>query len=322
MASTVARCHGTLTPPNASPTTRSRPRAPGRRWRGARPRPPRRCRRGSRPREAHVGRHDARVDLRHPARRARPGRVEVARKGQPAGAEVVDVQRRARREGGVRDGRHRLDVRRSRGASDPPGRRRSAGGCPARGPSRSGARGRSRTARQWYVVSTSQPLGVVAAPRPAIATTRASTTSPRPRRPATWITTDVTSRTMPRPTRIPLTGTREMSTKPVTTVPTMAPTVPIPDRWPTTAPVWWRLVSRSLITTGVTADRSAPGTRTDSMAAKSSSPGLPVAAAPRTSVGVRATAAPEIPSSGPSRPSAARRGRRSPPRPTCPPRSR
>ena len=105
---------------------------------------------------------------------------------------------------------------------------------------------------------------------------------------------------MPRPTRIPLTGTREMRTKPVTTVPTMAPTVPIPDRWPTTAPVWWRLVSRSLITTGVTADSSAPGTRTDSMAAKRRNPGLPVAAAPRTSVGVRATAAPEIPSSGPS----------------------
>ena len=36
---------------------------------------------------------------------------------------------------------------------------------------------------------------------------------------------------------IPLTGTREMSTKPVTTVPTMAPAVPIPDSWPTTVPV-------------------------------------------------------------------------------------
>ena len=36
---------------------------------------------------------------------------------------------------------------------------------------------------------------------------------------------------------IPLTGTREMRTKPVTTVPTMAPAVPIPDNWPTTVPV-------------------------------------------------------------------------------------
>ena len=129
-----------------------------------------------------------------------------------------------------------------------------------------GLSGSAVIARQWYVVSTSQPLGEVAAPRPASATTRASTTSPRPRRPATCTTTDVTSSATPRPTRIPLTGTREMSTKPVTTVPTIAPTVPTPDRWPTTLPVWWRLVSRSLITTGVTAESSAPGTRIDRVA--------------------------------------------------------
>ena len=59
---------------------------------------------------------------------------------------------------------------------------------------------------------------------------------------------------------MPLTGSREISTKPVTTVPTMAPAVPIAESLPTTVPVSLRLVSRSLVTIGVTAARNVPGT--------------------------------------------------------------
>ena len=69
-----------------------------------------------------------------------------------------------------------------------------------------------------------------------------------------------TTSTAPSPTMMPLTGTREMSTKPVTTVPTMAPAVPIAESLPTTVPVSLRLVSRSLVTIGVTAARIVPGT--------------------------------------------------------------
>lgn len=100
---------------------------------------------------------------------------------------------------------------------------------------------------------------------------------------------------------MPLTGTRETRTKPVTTVPAIAPSVPTPDRRPTTVPVSCRLRSWSFTTTGLTAESSAPGTRIDSVAASSSSPGLLDAAAPRTADGVSATATPETPSNGPSR---------------------
>ena len=70
---------------------------------------------------------------------------------------------------------------------------------------------------------------------------------------------------------IPLIGTREISTKPVTTVPTMAPAVPIPDSLPTTVPVSVRLVSRILVTIGVTAASRVPGTMIDSAATMVSS---------------------------------------------------
>ena len=60
---------------------------------------------------------------------------------------------------------------------------------------------------------------------------------------------------------MPLTGTRETSTKPVRIVPTIAPTVPMPDSLPTTVPVSSRLVRSSLVTIGVTAESIAPGTR-------------------------------------------------------------
>jgi hypothetical protein len=101
---------------------------------------------------------------------------------------------------------------------------------------------------------------------------------------------------------IPLTGTREISTKPVSTVPKIPPAVPIPDSCPTTVPVLARLRSRSLVTIGVTAASSAPGTMMDRAAVTISSVSEP--AAPRTTNGVRATATPDTASNGPS----ARRG--------------
>ena len=103
---------------------------------------------------------------------------------------------------------------------------------------------------------------------------------------------------------IPLIGTREISTKPVTTVPTIAPAVPIPDSLPTTVPVSVRLVSRILVTIGVMAASSVPGTMIDSTATMVSSRLPPSAAAPRTATGVTATATPDTASSGPT----ARRG--------------
>ena len=105
---------------------------------------------------------------------------------------------------------------------------------------------------------------------------------------------------MPSPTRIPLTGTREISTKPVTTVPKIAPTVPIPESRPTTRPVWVRLVSRSLVTIGVTAASIVPGIMIPSPATTTSSSEPPsIEPAARTANGVAATATPETASSGP-----------------------
>ena len=95
-----------------------------------------------------------------------------------------------------------------------------------------------------------------------------------------------TIRAMPSPTMIPLIGTREISTKPVTTVPTIAPAVPIPDSLPTTVPVSVRLVSRILVTIGVMAASSVPGTMIDNAATMVSSRLPPSAAAPRTATGV------------------------------------
>lgn len=96
---------------------------------------------------------------------------------------------------------------------------------------------------------------------------------------------------------MPLTGRRDSSTKPVRTVPTIDPTVPTPDSRPTTVPVSARLVSRTFVTSGVTADSSAPGTRIVSAATRISS-GLAHSATLRRTAGVRATTAPETPSAG------------------------
>ncbi len=111
---------------------------------------------------------------------------------------------------------------------------------------------------------------------------------------------------------MPLTGNRATSTKPVTTVPTMAPTVLTPDSRPTTVPVSARLVRRSLVTTGVTADSSAPGTRMVSAAIRKSSAGAHSAVV-RSTAGIRATTAPDTPSEGPrSRRGLTRSARRPP----------
>ncbi len=97
---------------------------------------------------------------------------------------------------------------------------------------------------------------------------------------------------------MPLTGNRAMRTKPVRTVPTMAPTVPTPDSRPTTVPVSARLVRRSLVTIGVTAESSAPGTRMVRDAINRRSAGAHSAVV-RSTAGVSATTAPDTPSEGP-----------------------
>jgi hypothetical protein len=102
----------------------------------------------------------------------------------------------------------------------------------------------------------------------------------------------------PRPIRMVLTGRRETRTNPVRTVPTMAPKVPTPDSRPTTVPVSARLVSRSFVTNGVTAESSAPGTRSVADATSRSSAG-DRSAVVRSSSGVSATTTPDTPSAGP-----------------------
>ena len=94
-----------------------------------------------------------------------------------------------------------------------------------------------------------------------------------------------------------LTGSREISTKPVMTVPAMAPTVPTPESLPTTVPVSARSDNRILVTIGVTADSSAPGTRMAADAARISSGGAHSAAI-RTTAGLSATTTPETPIAG------------------------
>ncbi len=131
--------------------------------------------------------------------------------------------------------------------------------------------GSSTTTTQWYVVSASQPPGATVIARPP-ATTPSSGPGEARRRPSRQARrAEPATSAAPSPTRMPLTGTREISTNPVTTVPTIAPTVPMPDSRPTTVPVSSRLVSSSLVTIGVTADSSAPGTRIVSDATSDSS---------------------------------------------------
>ena len=98
---------------------------------------------------------------------------------------------------------------------------------------------------------------------------------------------------------IPLTETREMSTNPVTTVPTIAPAVPSAESCPTTEPVSRRLLSRSLMTIGVIADSRAPGTIRANVTAIMTTPSASPPAA-RTAIGVSATATPDVTSNGPS----------------------
>ena len=59
-----------------------------------------------------------------------------------------------------------------------------------------------------------------------------------------------------------LVGTTATSTKPVRNVARIAPSVPMPESRPTTAPVWSRLESWSLTTIGLTADSTAAGAKT------------------------------------------------------------
>ncbi len=97
---------------------------------------------------------------------------------------------------------------------------------------------------------------------------------------------------------MPLTGNRDTRTKPVRTVPTMAPTVPTPESRPTTVPVSARLVRRNLVAIGVTAESSAPGTRMVRAATSRSSTGAHSAVL-RSTAGVSATTAPDTPRAGP-----------------------
>jgi len=85
----------------------------------------------------------------------------------------------------------------------------------------------------------------------------------------------------------------------VTTVPAIDPAVAMPESRPTTVPVSSRLVSCSLVTIGVIAESSAPGTTMVTIAAGTTRVPAPVSAPPRTSSGVSATTTPEMPSSGP-----------------------
>src|SRR5215212_2445864 len=136
-------------------------------------------------------------------------------------------------------------------------------------------------------------------PAPPRRTSAAGTAADRQPRTLTSTTAAAMTRAAPSPTMMPLTGTREISTKPVTTVPTIAPAVSIPATCPTTVPVSLRLLSRSLVTIGVTAASSAPGTMMASPAVVTSKESL-ITPAPRTANGVAATATPETASSGPS----------------------
>ena len=209
------------------------------------------------PESFHVDVDDARVDLRHGAPRARSRLGEVARQGQAAAAEMVRLDRLPGGEARV-DGRGQrpdvaelqvgrvldVDVGVPQVVQD-----QAATGVPVRGP--------TPTTAQWYAVSASHPLGATPAPSPPTARTTPAR-CPRDGAEPTSTRTPAPARRMPRPTMIQVTGTREMRTKPVRTVPRMAPVVPMPESRPTTDPVSARLASRSFVTIGVTADSSSP----------------------------------------------------------------
>ena len=100
---------------------------------------------------------------------------------------------------------------------------------------------------------------------------------------------------------IHVTGTRDTSTNPVSTVPRIAPTVPTPDREPTTAPVSSSRRSLSLVTMGVTAESNQPGTMIAAAAATTRNAPPANEAEARRRKGVAATTTPETPSRVPSR---------------------
>ncbi len=133
---------------------------------------------------------------------------------------------------------------------------------------------------------------------PPATTTRASAGVPLQPRARHCTSAEPASSRDPRPTRMPLTDSRDTRTKPVKTVPKIAPTVPTPDSRPTTVPVSARLVRRSFVTIGVTADSSAPGTRIVSDAISSRAAGAH-SAVERSTAGVSATTAPDSPRAGP-----------------------
>ena len=114
----------------------------------------------------------------------------------------------------------------------------------------------------------------------------------------------VAATTTPVPSRIAPVGNAATSTKPVAKVATIAPAVPIPDSRPTTVPVCRRSCSCSLATIGVTADSSAAGATTATIASSrvaEASP-LPRVASPvkRTTGRVSSVSAAATSSSGPS----------------------
>src|SRR5215208_763971 len=164
--------------------------------------------------------------------------------------------------------------------------------------------GSGTTTAQWYIVSTSQPPGAKATAPPARRTSTAGATADRQPRTRNSTAAAATTSATPSPTMMPLTGSLEINTKPVTTVPTMAPAVPIAESLPTIVPVSLRLVSRSLVTIGVTAARNVPGTMIANIETIISTAPRSNAPAARTANGVAATATPDTASNGPN----ARRG--------------
>ena len=104
--------------------------------------------------------------------------------------------------------------RRTRGRSGHRHRRRSGAVRPAPAAGRRDELESLTTSAQWYFVSASQPPGATTAPT---APSRISTTGSTGGRRRTPISTTIAaiSRSSPSPTMMPVTGTREMSTKPV-----------------------------------------------------------------------------------------------------------
>ncbi len=97
----------------------------------------------------------------------------------------------------------------------------------------------------------------------------------------------------------------------------MAPSVPMPESRPTTAPVWSRLESWSLTTIGLTADSTAAGAKTVTAASIRATAGAsegPTSEVASRIVGVTSsTSAPPTTSSGPIIESGGRRSAAAPP---------